>query len=332
MKDIANDFVSPEADEKLPAAAKKADTAVGLSVESASWSAPRSRKTILHPISFDLAPGRVLGVVGPNGAGKSTLLRLLYRYHPPTKGTVRVDGKDIWSISAREVACTIAAVLQEQPTDFALTVREIIALGRIPHRRGFGGASGAHDAQIVQFSLERLSLLEFAERQLGTLSGGERQRVMVARALAQEPRVLILDEPTNHLDIRHQLEVIELIRDLPLTIVTSLHDLNMAAGVCDDVLLLKAGRSLGFGPPSEVLSEQTLAQAFDVSARRERLAPSDTDYLTFHLSNKGIPHEEVSPIPNRHPSEHGGGLGRNNRSKLQPHGDVRRTARAGHFQ
>lgn len=283
MKDIANDFVTPAADQSLPAPSHEATTAVSLSAKSASWSVPRSRKTILHPISFDLAPGRVLGVVGPNGAGKSTLLRLLYRYHPPTTGTVHVDGKDIWSISAREAACTIAAVLQEQPTDFALTVREIIALGRIPHRKGFGGSNGAHDAQIVRFALERLCLLEFADRQLGTLSGGERQRVMVARALAQDPRVLILDEPTNHLDIRHQLEVIELIRDLPLTIVTSLHDLNLAAGVCDDVLLLKAGRSLGFGPPSKVLSEQALAHAFDVGARRERLAPSDTDYFTFHL-------------------------------------------------
>lgn len=283
MKDIANDFVTPAADQSLPAPSHEATTAISLSAKSASWSVPRSRKTILHPISFDLAPGRVLGVVGPNGAGKSTLLRLLYRYHPPTTGTVHVDGKDIWSISAREAACTIAAVLQEQPTDFALTVREIIALGRIPHRKGFGGSNGAHDVQIVRFALERLCLLEFADRQLGTLSGGERQRVMVARALAQDPRVLILDEPTNHLDIRHQLEVIELIRDLPLTIVTSLHDLNLAAGVCDDVLLLKAGRSLGFGPPSKVLSEQALAHAFDVGARRERLAPSDTDYFTFHL-------------------------------------------------
>lgn len=283
MKDIANDFVTPAADQSLPAPSHEATTAVSLSAKSASWSVPRSRKTILHPISFDLAPRRVLGVVGPNGAGKSTLLRLLYRYHPPTTGTVHVDGKDIWSISAREAACTIAAVLQEQPTDFALTVREIIALGRIPHRKGFGGSNGAHDAQIVRFALERVCLLEFADRQLGTLSGGERQRVMVARALAQDPRVLILDEPTNHLDIRHQLEVIELIRDLPLTIVTSLHDLNLAAGVCDDVLLLKAGRSLGFGPPSKVLSEQALAHAFDVGARRERLAPSDTDYFTFHL-------------------------------------------------
>ena len=165
-------------------------------------------------------------------------------------------------------------------------MREIVALGRTPHRVGFGGTSGARDARMIDRALARLDLGDFAERRLGTLSGGERQRVMVARALAQEPRLLILDEPTNHLDIRHQLEVLELIRDLPLTIVTSLHDLNMAAGVCDDVLLLKAGKPLGFGPPRQVLSEATVSGAFQVHARREHLAPSDTDHLTFHLQKK----------------------------------------------
>ncbi|MEM9584661.1 MAG: ABC transporter ATP-binding protein [Pseudomonadota bacterium] len=238
---------------------------------------------MLHPISFELAPGRVLGVVGPNGAGKSTLLRLLYRFHTPSEGTVKIDGTDIWTLSAREAAQSVAAVLQEQPTDFALNVREIVALGRTPHRKGFGGISGAKDTAIVQNALDRLDLSHFAHRRLGTLSGGERQRVMVARALAQEPRLLILDEPTNHLDIRHQLEVLELIRDLPLTIVTSLHDLNMAAATCDDVLMLQNGHQLGFGPPHSVLTAKTVSQAFFVTAKQERLAPSDTTHLTFQL-------------------------------------------------
>ena len=194
-----------------------------------------------------------------------------------------MDCIDIWDMSARETARKVAAVLQEQPTDFALTVREIVALGRTPHRKGFGGTNGARDAGIIHAALERLDLVKFANRQLGTLSGGERQRVMVARALAQEPRLLVLDEPTNHLDIRHQLEVLKLIRDLPLTIVTSLHDLNMAAATCDEALLLKGGRLLGFGPPETVFREDTVSDAFRVTARHERLAPSDTDHLTFHL-------------------------------------------------
>jgi iron complex transport system ATP-binding protein len=254
-----------------------------LAVKNASWNAPRSRKTVLHPISFDLSPSQVLGIVGPNGAGKSTLLRLLYRYHRPASGTVKIDNNDIWMLSARDTARKVAAVLQEQPTDFALTVREIVALGRTPHRTGFGGASGQRDTSIIVGALKQLDLGGFAERHLGTLSGGERQRVMVARALAQEPQLLILDEPTNHLDIRHQLEVLKLIRDLPVTIVTSLHDLNMAADVCDQVLLLDDGSAVGFGAPQDVFSEIAISSAFHVTARREHLAPSNTKHMTFHL-------------------------------------------------
>ena len=254
-----------------------------LSLTNVSWSPRRSNKKILHPISFRLTSGRVLGVVGPNGAGKSTLLRLIYRYLTPSGGMIHLDGVDIWSLSSREAACSVAAVLQEQPTDFALTVSEIVELGRTPHRKGFGGAGSAHDAEIVHSSLDRLNLLEFSNRQLGTLSGGERQRVMIARALAQEPRLLILDEPTNHLDIRHKLEILDLMRDLPLTIVTSLHDLNITAKSCDDVLILKAGSSLGFGPPDSVLSEETVSIVFDVRAKEERLKPSNAKHLTFKL-------------------------------------------------
>jgi iron complex transport system ATP-binding protein len=283
MKDFTNDAAPLRTYQNSSAQGGPLDAAARLSVENASWSVPRTQRTILHPVSFDLAPGRVLGVVGPNGAGKSTLLRLLYRYHAPTAGVVKVDGADIWSIPARKVAQTVAAVLQEQPTDFALTVWEIVALGRTPHRKGFGGVSGARDATIVQGALDQLDLGFFANRQLGTLSGGERQRVMVARALAQEPRLLILDEPTNHLDIRHQLEVLSLIRDLPLTIVTSLHDLNMAATVCDDVLMLQAGIPLGFGPPETVFTEGRISEAFCVTAKQEQLAPSYKKHLTFHL-------------------------------------------------
>lgn len=266
-----------------PVERRNLDEGARLSVENLSWSEPRSQRKIIQPIRLELAPGRVLGIVGPNGAGKSTLLRLLYRYHVPTTGSVKVDNVDIWSVPARVAAQTVAAVLQEQITDFALTVREIVTLGRMPHRKGFGGGAGAQDKAIVQGALDRLDLSNFSSRKLGTLSGGERQRVMVARALAQEPRLLILDEPTNHLDIRHQLEVLTLIRELPLTIVTSLHDLNMAAAVCDDILMLRGGTPLSFGTPQTVLTESAVSEVFQVTARQERLTPSDTKHLTFHL-------------------------------------------------
>ena len=279
MRQFSNIFTK----NTTPAERYHLDGAAHLSVKGAGWSEPRKKRTILKPIHFDLAPGRILGVVGPNGAGKSTLLRLLYRYHKPTVGAVKIDGVDIWSVPARVNAQTVAAVLQEQPTDFALTVREIVALGRTPYREGFGGGAGARDRDIVQGALDQVDLAPFANRQLSTLSGGERQRVMVARALSQEPRLLILDEPTNHLDIRHQLEVLALIRELPITVVTSLHDLNMAASVCDNVLMLQSGAPLSFGTPKTVLTERTVSKVFQVTAREERLASSNTKHLTFHL-------------------------------------------------
>jgi iron complex transport system ATP-binding protein len=254
-----------------------------ISIENASWSEPQNRKVILHPISFELMPGRILGIVGPNGSGKSTLLRLLYRYLKPTTGIVRVDGIDIWGMPARQVACKVAAVLQEHPSDFSLTVKEIVGLGRTPHRKWFGSANGVRDNEIISFALRLLNLYDLADRELSTLSGGERQRVMVARALAQEPNILILDEPTNHLDIRQQLETIKLLKDLQITIVTSLHDLNMAASTCDDVLLVKDGRSLGFGQPDNIFSEKKITQAFQVTTKHEVLTPSKEKHITFHL-------------------------------------------------
>ncbi|MEM8630551.1 MAG: ABC transporter ATP-binding protein [Pseudomonadota bacterium] len=257
-------------------------SAAEIIVEGVDWAPVRHGPTVLHATSFEVPAGAVMGIVGPNGAGKSTLLRMLYRFHKPDHGTVRIADQDIWAMPPKKAARLVAAVLQEQPTDFALTVREIVTLGRTPHRKGFA-ANGAHDRDVVDAALHRLDLASVAGRGIGTLSGGERQRAMVARALAQEPSVLVLDEPTNHLDIRHQLEVLQLIRELDLTVVTSLHDLNMAAEVCDTVLLLDAGRPLAFGPPSDVLSESHVSSAFRVRARREELSLSATHHMTFHL-------------------------------------------------
>jgi iron complex transport system ATP-binding protein len=209
-------------------------------------------------------------------------LRLLYRFQKPKTGQVRVGGKDIWSLPAKDVAMLVAAVLQEQASAFGLTVREVVRLGRTPHLARFA-TSGADNEQVVDRVLATLSLDALADRDIGTLSGGERQRVMVARALAQEPQVLILDEPTNHLDVRHQLEVMSLIRSLGLTIVVSLHDLNMAIGVCDDVLVLKAGHTQAFGPPQSLLTDALVSDTFRVNARRERLSPSGASHFSFTL-------------------------------------------------
>lgn len=255
-----------------------------LTVNSVSWAPTKSDLPVLHPLSFSIAGGRILGVVGPNGAGKSTLLRLLYRFQKPSTGQVKIDGHDIWSIPARDTAQRVAAVLQEQISAFGLTVHEIVRLGRTPYRSG-RTTSRVDDEQVVDQTLETLNLQALADRDFGTLSGGERQRVMVARALAQEPQVLILDEPTNHLDVRHQLEVMSLIQNLDLTIVVSLHDLNMAIGICDDVLILKNGQSQGFGPPHTLLTDTIVSDTFCVNAKHEHLTRSGACHFSFSLQN-----------------------------------------------
>ncbi|GAA6178901.1 MULTISPECIES: ABC transporter ATP-binding protein [unclassified Shimia] len=260
--------------------------APALEVKNVTW-APRKRDPLLlEPTSFALNEGEVMGIVGPNGAGKTTLLRMIYGYNRPLSGDILVRGESLRQMAPRALARQVAAVLQEQPSDFALSVREIVALGRVPHRLGLS-TPGRRDGEIISAALEKLNLEHLSYRSLSTLSGGERQRVMVARALAQEPHLLVLDEPTNHLDIRHQLEVLHLIRDLDLTIVTSLHDLNLTADVCDKVLVLKNGSQQGFGNPREVLKGALVSNTFQVHARQEELSFSQKPHLTFQLPSNG---------------------------------------------
>jgi iron complex transport system ATP-binding protein len=245
---------------------------------------PKGRADILSDISFAVPQGQIMAICGANGAGKSSLLRLIYRHQAPRCGTVHLMGRDIWDMGAPEAARNLAAVLQEQPTDFALTARQIVALGRLPHRRGWGAGlstPGAGDSAIIEAAILRMDLKAMADRAFGTLSGGERQRVMVARALAQQPRVIVLDEPTNHLDIRHQLELLALLKGLNLTVITTLHDLTLAAEFADRVVILREGRILADGPPDQALSEATLAAAFQVKSRIDRsgVSPRFSFYL-----------------------------------------------------
>lgn len=256
------------------------DTRDFVRVERLSWG-PRQGPDILHDIRFALAEGQIMAVCGANGAGKSSLLRMLYRHQAPRQGRVWLAGRDIWRMAPRAVAREVAVVLQDIPADFALDVRQVVALGRLPYGVGLAGRPTAADQQSIDAALTRLDLTHLAGRRFDTLSGGERQRCMVARALAQEPRLLILDEPTNHLDIRHQLELLALLRGLGLTVVTTLHDLNMAADLADRVVILHMGRIIADGPPDVALSEATIARAFTVTARRAGV--DGAARLSFHI-------------------------------------------------
>ena len=254
-----------------------------LDIDGLSWGAAPGQP-IVGPLSLAVEPGEKLALVGPNGAGKSSLLRCLYRYHRPSTGTVRLDGEDIWSLPGKAVARRVATVLQEQASDFSLTVAEVVELGLTPHRGGWGTDHSDYDA--VEAVLALMELTHLAPRDLATLSGGERQRVMIARALLQKPDLLILDEPTNHLDIRHQLEVLDLLGRLACTVIVSLHDLALASAHADRVLLLDEGRVAAIGAPAEALTQSTIRSAFAVETLLDAHPATGRPRLSFYLPNQ----------------------------------------------
>jgi iron complex transport system ATP-binding protein len=237
---------------------------LGLSADNLSWG-PRGGAALVDGIGFTIAAGERLAIVGPNGAGKSTLLRLLYRAMRPRTGEVRLGGDNIWSIKPNLFAQKVAVVLQECPMAFPFSVRDVVLMGRIPWRRGMGHWT-AEDRAVTRHSLEHLNLAGLAQRQFASLSGGEKQRVLIARALAQQPSLLILDEPSNHLDIRHQLEILNLLGGLGITVIATLHDINLAAGFATSAGVMRAGRMIACGAPDDVLSSATIADAFGVAA------------------------------------------------------------------
>lgn len=208
---------------------------------------------VLQDVSIHAGPGEVVGVVGPNGCGKSTLLKTLVGVLRPTSGCVRLDDVDITQMSARRRAQSVATVLQETPSDFDLCARDVVAMGRAPFKRMFERDDGT-DARLIDEALALVDGRHLASVPIASMSGGERQRVMIARALAQQPRLLVLDEPTNHLDIRHQFDALALPRRLGVTAVIALHDLNLAAHYCDRICVMHGGRLVGSGPPAEVLT------------------------------------------------------------------------------
>ncbi len=224
--------------------------------------------------------GEFVGLVGPNGSGKSTLLRTIYRALRPMAGLVRVADDDVWRLSSKESAKRTAVVVQESTTDFDFTVLEVVEMGRSPHKGPLDRQTSA-DNRICRAALTRVGMAAVSDRPFVSLSGGERQRVLLARALAQESRVLVLDEPTNHLDIRFQLELLELVRELGVTTIAAMHDLNLAAGHCDRIYVLAAGRVVAQGHTDEVLTADLVARVFEVRLRRWTDPDTGRDHLSF---------------------------------------------------
>jgi iron complex transport system ATP-binding protein len=222
---------------------------------------------ILSNVSLTAECGSVVGLVGPNGAGKTTTLRLLRATLSPDCGTVRVAGDPIEGLSSKQVSQRVASTPQATTLSFEFTVRQTVEMGRTPHLGRFDRADSG-DREVVEAAMERADVARFADRPVTSLSGGERQRVLLARALAQDTPVLLLDEPTSNLDINHAVNTLELVAGLARegkTAVAAIHDLNLAARYCDELVLLADGEVRAAGEPGEVLQTPTLRDAFDAT-------------------------------------------------------------------
>ena len=223
---------------------------------------------LLDSVDLGVDSGRMVGLIGPNGAGKSTLLRAISGILRCQEGSVSLEGRDLQLLPAKEVAKGLALVPQIAPYTHGFTAMELVLMGRYPHLSRFQ-VEGKADNRIALDAMEMTETGRFANRTLDTLSGGERQRVFVARALAQQPRILLLDEPTSNLDVLHQLMVLDLVRQLVddgLTAVAAFHDLSMAARYCDKLVVLSGGRVITSGSPEDVLKPGLIESVFKVRA------------------------------------------------------------------
>jgi len=251
-----------------------------MKIEVSNLSFSFDHHKVLKNISLSVAEGEFLGLMGPNGSGKTTLLRCVMDYLPAEVGAILVDMKPLHTLSARELAKTFAVVPQSSPTDFTFSAYDIVIMGRIPHFKSRLAVETKADERIVKEAMQLTNTWQFADRPFSELSGGERQRVVVARAVAQQPKALLLDEPTVYLDISGQIEIMDLIRRLNkeggITIIAVLHDVNLAARYCDRIALLSDGRLEAVGPPRDVLTPEVIQAVYgvDVVIRRDPLLDS----------------------------------------------------------
>jgi len=253
-----------------------------LDVRRLYWSADKHQ--ILQDIDFTIQPGCFVGLIGPNGAGKSSLMRCLYGVNKPDKGEILFEGKNLWQTRPKDNAKKIAVILQEQSEHLGLSVYEVVALGLTPHKKLFEWDSPG-DKQAIQEALTAHDLSPLEDRLFVHLSGGEKQRVMLARAMLQQPKLLIMDEPTNHLDVHYQLEVLQKVQQQvktdQLTVLASFHDLNLAAAFCDQIIVMQHGLISATGTPDEVLTEAMISEVFKTCAWVDRHPISAHPRITY---------------------------------------------------
>lgn len=239
---------------------------------------------ILKGIDTAIKEKEFVGIIGPNGSGKSTFLKCIYRVLKPDHGAILLDGKNLEDYRIKDSAKELAVVSQHNYYNFEFSVQEIVLMGRAPHKKTMERDT-AEDYQIAEECLEKVGMQSYRNRIFSSLSGGEQQRIILARALAQKTNCLILDEPTNHLDIKYQLQLLDIVKSLGVTVIGALHDLNIAAAYCDRIYALKDGRIVAEGTPEEVITEAFIKELYEVDAtvRKDEFGMLNITYHPLHV-------------------------------------------------
>jgi iron complex transport system ATP-binding protein len=259
-----------------------------MSLEINNVSVDIGKRRIVDGVNIEVPDGRFVGLLGPNGSGKSTILKAIYRVLRTSSGQVLLDGADLLSMKPRNVAQRVAVVAQESTVEFDFTVLEMVMIGRTPHKRAFD-RDDETDRSVVLGAIERVGCERLINRSFNTLSGGEKQRILIARAVAQGADHLILDEPTNQLDIRYQIEILELVSGLGVTVLAALHDLSLAALFCDTVYLLADGLVVTSGSPETVITTEMVRHAYGADVLVVEHPETGTPHLIPRRTGSGHP-------------------------------------------
>lgn len=249
-------------------------------------------QSIIKDISLSVHHGEFVGIIGPNGSGKSTLLRSVYRVIKPSSGTILLNGSDLTRMKLADSAKIISAVSQFNTINFDFSVLDMALMGRTPHKNLLE-TDHPEDYRIALEALRKVGMASEVHRNFSTLSGGEKQRTLLARALAQEPQILMLDEPTNHLDINYQMQILAIVKSLGIGVLAVLHDLNLAAMYCDQIYVLKNGTLAAAGAPEQILTPQLIQDVYDVQCDIQKNAATGCLSISYYP----VGHHPTVPVP-----------------------------------
>jgi iron complex transport system ATP-binding protein len=254
-----------------------------LTVSNLSWH--QNNKSILDDVGFTVAKGEMIGIIGPNGAGKTSLLRCILQLVSDFSGSITFKNKPLAQFSRRQLAQSMAVVAQQTLPIFSLTVFDVVRMGLLPHKNLFASDTD-HDRHQIELAIEKVGLTPFADKSFSILSGGEQQRALIARALVQGAQLLIMDEPTNHLDVYYQHQIMHLVKALDITVIMTVHDLNLAAQHCQRLLLLNKGQLIADGSPDKVLDAEVLTKVFNLPCYRDIDPYNGLPRVSFHLAGQ----------------------------------------------